>query len=281
MTSVKELFKQYIRPLEPIATGVAPQLSGMRRFQAILFDVYGTLLIIAPEEIDATQPSKLLADMLGRYGIRDAPAQIIAAFRNAIDQSHQKAHQQGVDHPEIDIISIWQTVLGIKNPEVASAVALEYELIHHAVYAMPGLAALLATYRQAGVTMGIISNAQFYTPPLLEHFLGASLAQWGFDPRLIFFSWQWGQAKPASLMFQKAKAVLAQMNIAAEDTLFVGNDVDNDIVPAKAIGFKAALFAGDQRSLRLGDRAGGLQECAPDLTITDLRQLIAATRDDG
>jgi putative hydrolase of the HAD superfamily len=53
----------------------------------------------------------------------------------------------------------------------------------------------------------------------------------------------------------------------------VGNDKLNDIWPATQLGLKTALFAGDQRSLRLREndvRCSGLE---PDLVITRLSQL--------
>ena len=48
----------------------------------------------------------------------------------------------------------------------------------------------------------------------------------------------------------------------------------NDIFPAQKVGFKTALFAGDQRSLRLRADDPRCRELTPDLVVTDLGQLI-------
>lgn len=41
-----------------------------------------------------------------------------------------------------------------------------------------------------------------------------------------------------------------QLGIESSQTLYVGNDMLNDIYPAQQLGLKTAFFAGDQRSLR-------------------------------
>ena len=117
-----------------------------------------------------------------------------------------------------------------------------------------------------------------FTPFIcFERFLGTTLERRGFDQRLIFFSCDSGHAKPSTFMFQRAKAILSGMGIPAASVLYVGNDMRNDILPAKAVGFKTALFAGDRRSLRLRESDDRCRDLSPDLIVTDLRQLIAGT----
>ena len=64
-----------------------------------------------------------------------------------------------------------------------------------------------------------------------------------------------------------------QKGIAAAETVFVGNDMLNDVMPASRAGFRTALFAGDQRSLRLRTGDARVAEVTPDLILTDLSQL--------
>jgi FMN phosphatase YigB (HAD superfamily) len=53
---------------------------------------------------------------------------------------------------------------------------------------------------------------------------------------------------------------LAGRGISPEETLFIGNDPLQDILPAAALGFKTALFTGHPDSFRPGD-------CTPDFVI--------------
>ena len=46
-----------------------------------------------------------------------------------------------------------------------------------------------------------------------------------------------------------------------------------DIVPAKTVGFKTGLFAGDQRSLRLGQFKTPITAKSVDLILTELSQI--------
>ena len=122
--------------------------------------------------------------------------------------------------------------------------------------------------------MGIISNAQFYTAYLFKWFLGSDLNDLGFDPELVYYSYQYEIAKPSPILFQLAAQKLKERGITPPCVLYIGNDMLNDIYPAKAIGFQTALFAGDRRSLRLRADDPRCKHLRADLVITDLDQLI-------
>jgi putative hydrolase of the HAD superfamily len=123
--------------------------------------------------------------------------------------------------------------------------------------------------------LGIISNAQFYTPLLFEAFFGALPEKIGFDPELLMYSFEMGEAKPSSRLFNKAASVLAGRGINARNCLFVGNDMFTDIWGAQSAfsegeGFQTALFAGDGRSLRLREADKRIGNCRPSLVIRHL-----------
>lgn len=122
--------------------------------------------------------------------------------------------------------------------------------------------------------MGLISNAQFYTVYLFKWLLGAAPEDLGFQPGLIFLSYQTGYAKPSPELFQRAADALNKMNIQTQAVLFMGNDMLNDILPAKRAGFKTALFAGDKRSLRLRKDDPRCRNQSADIVLTDLIQLF-------
>jgi putative hydrolase of the HAD superfamily len=139
---------------------------------------------------------------------------------------------------------------------------------------MPGMATTLAEIRALGLKLGIISNAQFYTAPILEAFCKSRLEQIGFDSQLSYFSYCFGRAKPDVFLYNRAAEGLADLGIAPEQVLYVGNHMAKDIVPAKTVGFKTGLFAGDQRSLRLDRYTPPLTPRLVDLILTDLNQIV-------
>jgi putative hydrolase of the HAD superfamily len=83
-----------------------------------------------------------------------------------------------------------------------------------------------------------------------------------FDP--IIVSGDHGYRKPDGRLFQYA---LDGMGVAAGNALYVGNDMHRDIYGAREAGLTTVMFDSDQ-----GTKA--YQDCAPDHTITDFRDLL-------
>lgn len=264
-------------PLAPIPTDMAPRLPPLNGIEAVLFDVYGTLYISGSGDISLAQTERradgALAALLQKFGIDVPPGILQETFFAAIKASHAASRQSGIAYPEVEIDTIWQAVTRWEDLERVRAFAVEYELLVNPVGPMPHLAEVLAACRAAGVVMGIISNAQFFTPLLFDWFLDANPEDLGFSKELLLYSWQWGQAKPSAKLFELAIKRLGRRGISPRKTLYIGNDMLNDILPSRSAGFRTALFAGDKRSLRLRNREPRCTGLHPDLIITDLVQL--------
>ena len=275
----KDLRAEYLQPLKPIPTGTAAVLSKMTTYEAILFDVYGTLLVSGAGEIGLLPGNPTgqdrIQELLQRFGIELTPQELRQALVRAIETEHRKMKNMGIPFPEVDIRRVWTDVLQLRQRSTVQRFALEYEWIINPVFPMPGAATVIRACLDKKVLLGIISNAQFYTERTLGDLFGEDLYAKGFDPRLRFFSWQEQHAKPGETMFRRARETLESMDILAESALYVGNDMLNDIRPAAAVGFQTALFAGDRRSLRARKDDERCREVRPDLVVTDLRQLLA------
>ncbi|BBO73593.1 hydrolase [Desulfosarcina widdelii] len=280
MEDFDDICRRYLGPLEPIATGMRANLPKMGPCGAILFDVYGTLLVSGAGEIGLVQaqPSGMdrLPELLKRYEIAHAPRKLQSMLRRGIEAEHRSQQAKGVDFPEVDIVRIWQEIIELRDLSLVKAFALAYELITNPVFPMPGAGTLARLCKKKGIPMGIISNAQFYTPIVLAWLFGKELYDSAFDPRLRFYSWQQGCAKPSATLFNRAKAALQSMGIPSESVLYVGNDMRNDIRPATEAGFRTALFAGDRRSLRLRYEDEPFRDVSPDWIVTHLNQLAEA-----
>ncbi len=273
-----DLIRAYLTPMSPQPTAMLPGGRLTERIECILFDIYGTLFISGAGDISlarkaAPQISKL-ERLLAKFEVGISPRMLIEQLHQAIDTRHQQLVHSGIDIPEIEIDKIWLQILACDDIEQARKFAIEYELIANPVYPMPNLAKLLTACRQQNRRMGLVSNAQFFTPFLFEWFLGADMASLGFDSELIFLSYQMGYAKPSLVLFETAAAALNAKGIATSSVLVVGNDMRNDIYPARILGFQTALFAGDARSLRLRADDPRCRNLSADLILTDLAQLI-------
>lgn len=292
--------RELSRPLAPLPTGVQPLLRPTPAVRAVLFDVYGTLIISAAGEIGAAaspgrpQPVDSLAEAFGALRL-PLPPQAGAAERlleSIIRARQERSRAAGVEFPEVDIVSVYRELLrrlgGLagtrlpSGPRLAARLALEHELRRNPTWGMPGAGTTLASLKARGLLLGIVSNAQFYTPWLFPAHLGADLRALGFTPALCSWSYRRGCAKPSADLFRPVLRALERRGVVPSATLVVGNDRRNDVLPASRLGCRAALFAGDARSYRpreqepptdgpQGDR-GALVK--PHLLLTALPQLL-------
>jgi len=270
---------QYLRPLKPQPTSLSAHGELRERIECILFDVYGTLFISGSGDISVSQRISPVHDrikeLLTKYSIRRSPEEILHTLYGSIEARHGALRRNGVEYPEVIIEQIWQQVLDIEDQIITQQFAIEFEMITNPISPMPHLKTMLSACRKQKILMGIISNAQFYTPLLFNWFLNSNMQDLGFDPDLLFYSFQHQVAKPSLALFEMAAANLDARGIKPVAVLYVGNDMLNDMYPAHCIGFQTALFAGDRRSLRLRTDDPRCADLKPDLVLTDLGQLIS------
>jgi putative hydrolase of the HAD superfamily len=285
---LEDLVRRRLRPLAPRPTGETPRLPALPGIRAFVFDVYGTLLISASGDVgtepdDVPAPALAFGEAAESAGLSSVPdaGRAILAYREAIDRSHARSRASGVQYPEVDAIAVWREAF--ERLQAADAVAeeatlrrfaLEYELRANPIWPMPNCGKTLESIRGAGWPLGIVSNAQFYTPISLAAALAADLPSLGFDEGLCFYSFQHGQAKPGRYLYELAAEAFRERGVAPAEVLYVGNDLLNDALPASQVGFRTALFAGDARSLR--KRAGDerVRGFEADAIVTDLSQLL-------
>ena len=274
----KQSIQKYIHPLTPLKTSLTSAGKLREEIKCVLFDIYGTLFISGSGDIGLTEPDSpqlaQLKELLAEYRIYKTPRAILQELNGAVNARHAALRKRGIDFPEVKIDQIWRQVLQNENQTAVRQFAAEFEYITNPVFPMPHLSDLLTACREQGLLMGIISNAQFYTPCLFQWFLDADPEDLGFNSNLIFYSYRYEMAKPSPLLFKMAVETLKAGGIQPSAVLYLGNDMLNDIYPARNAEFQTALFAGDQRSLRMRTEDLRCRGLKPDLIVTDLRQLI-------
>jgi putative hydrolase of the HAD superfamily len=284
-----ERLRRHAHPLTPLPTDRRAVLTPLPGIRALLFDVYGTLFVSSSGDIassDGKVRSRAMAKALEAVGLpadrttSERAAQILV---ESVHRTHKKLRDGGLEYPEVDIRDIFGEVLAdlharglcgeIPSRKLCEILAAEYERLSNPTWPMPGLLDTLRYLRERNVSLGIISNAQFYTPLLFPALLNRSLENLGFDPGLCVFSYRLREAKPSPRLFRRALEVLSRRAVEPNQALYVGNDRLNDIRPSARAGMKTALFAGDSRSYRPREADPRIRGVKEDVLLTDLRQL--------
>lgn len=285
------VFKERCRPLSPLPTALSPQLPPPdKSIRAVLFDIYGTLICSGVGDISLDQSahqSGLLKQLIIAVGFpwrpASCPENLATAFNEHIQSINQSAKANGVAYPEVDILEVWTQLIadwtGVdladpSNQKRLQRLAVEYECAVNPVWPNPALAEVLAACQQQHCVIGLVSNAQFYTPIMMESFLGKTLEQVGFPADLQVWSYQERRGKPDTSLFEKiAQNLASRHGIAPSDALFVGNDCLKDVWAASQAGLRGVLYAGDARSLRLREDDPRCRALSPYATVTSLAQI--------
>ena len=289
MSSIATVIRDSLSPLAPIPTGMDARLEVPWTVRAVLFDIYGTLLISGTGDIGIAATQRQTPDIGDIMASSGFPAVLDSAAAEApelldafIRREHDALRAAGTDYPEVEIREIWFSVMeelwnrGMLEPPPGGSstdeLALRHELSVNPVWTMPGFPEIVGTLKAGGLRIGIVSNAQFYTPLILEALAGKSLEDLGFEPPLCAWSYRLRRSKPSPRVFEGPLSQLAADGIPPSEILYVGNDMLNDVSAASLAGCRTALFAGDRRSLRLreGDERA---DAEPDMVVTELGQL--------
>lgn len=288
-----QLFRDRTEPLPSAPAKVEKRIpNAIGNFKAVIFDVYGTLISSGAGDISLAQPaaqSDLIRRLLQSIGLEQAtsPPNYAAQFNQEIQRRHQEARRQGIDFPEVDILEVWKALIrqwtrqnSIAPPDLLQLrrLAVEYECAVNPVWPNEGCREIIEYCRRAGLRLGIVSNAQFYTPLMLEALLGKTLSALGFDPALQLWSYLEKRAKPDPALGETiARRLQSQFRIPRKETIFIGNDMLKDIWSARQAGFCGVLFAGDRRSLRLrldDSRCRNLKPYAIVTSLSQIRELL-------
>ena len=297
MKYIKECLKTF-RELEPLPVEPfnAFRTTPKRKIRALIFDIYGTLLMSGSGDVfsDEMNLAEIL-EVFKRSGIKitsgkpaKTASEVLAIFTDTVAKSHREARAAGIAYPEIDIREIWDEVICVMSSAGSLAAGHDYssekisfyfEAVTNPVFPMPGMKKLINKLDKKEKVLGIISNAQFYTPVIMNYFMtekihdGIEISP--FRKSLVKYSFLERRSKPDIALFDSVRETLKDdFDIPPEETLFIGNDMFKDIYPASKAGFATVLFAGDGRSLRLREDKPELKGIEPDYTVNDLESIL-------
>ena len=226
-------------------------------FDAITFDVYGTLIDWEPSII------AFLGKWADRYAIRAGGQDLLMAF----DRARAEIQQERPAHlyPEV-LRRCFDRISAEFNVPVNAELRDEFSRTAHTwlPYAdtHKGLKAL-----QARAKIGALSNID-------EASLASSCKHMDFRFDLVVTAERVVAYKPDTPHFTTAIAELAAMGIERRRILHVGQSLRADITPANTHGLTCAWINRPGRALGL--KGYGAEQAKPDLTVSTLAELVEA-----
>ncbi|MEL6108326.1 MAG: HAD family hydrolase [Planctomycetota bacterium] len=269
------------RPLEPLPTEITPRLGDLSDIQAVIFDVYGTLVVSGSGDVgvaDETGRGESISAAMSAAGVAVDRIPSIERLHAVIRGSNDERRSEDCPKPEVDIVECWRQVLSESSVEASTEqcnrLAAEYESRANPTWPMPDAMSVLRQLSGAETRIGIVSNAQAFTLSLVEDLAGKFGVDSILDPNLCVFSNRYRQAKPGPRLFEVLRGGLGRLGIAPEQAVYVGNDRLNDVWSAHQAGLRTAWFAGDRRSLRDRRDDPRVADLPHDIVLTRLNQLL-------
>jgi phosphoglycolate phosphatase-like HAD superfamily hydrolase len=282
---------------------VKPHLVRLPGLRAVTWNVYGTLLAVSGGDLVFQHPNdfvmnvaldktvqefKMWASMSRKPG---QPADYMKViYEQVLDQQRLAPAVGGEKYAEVGADRVWEAVIkklfqkdykfdatfyGSLN-EYSRKVAYFFHASLQGTGCYPGAAAALRHVAGAGLAQGLLADAQCFTTVQLQRGLAAqqpvSLDE-VIPPELRTLSFEVRARKPSERLFRQGLQQLAARGIAPDQVLHVGSRVAQDLVPAKRLGMKTALFAGDRASLQATPEQLQAAPTRPDVLLSELSQI--------
>jgi FMN phosphatase YigB (HAD superfamily) len=279
-----------------------PHLAKLDGIQAILWNVYGTLIAISEGQLIYEHSQAMINEIVLEKTVEEfkmwgsmarKPGQpsdyLRDLFKRAFDEL--KLTSGNDKYPELPADKIWDNIIkklmqkeykfdaahyGSIN-QYTQKIAYFYHASLQGTGAYPGAADALNTVNGLGIRQGVLADGQCFTLTQLARGLRGQDSGLQLDDvlatNLRFLSYAHKAKKPSETLFKAAMHGLRSAGIDPSATLHVGSSLERDIGPAKKLGMRTALFAGDRASLvatpdKLKDPA-----FRPDVMLTELSQI--------
>ncbi|HLJ96937.1 MAG TPA: HAD hydrolase-like protein [Gemmataceae bacterium] len=280
-----------------------PYLVRLPDVRAVTWNVYGTLLAISGGELYFEHPVKFIMEVALDKTIQEfkmwgsmsrKPGQPADYLRQIYSNllSEQSTQPAGAEkYPQIAADRLWEAFIkkllqkdyqfdagfyGSLN-EFSRKVAYFFHASLQGTACYPGAARALRHVKEAGLAQGLIADGQCFTLVQLQRGLsredaGARVDDW-IDPNLRALSYELRARKPSERLFRHLLSALAERHIDAQEVLHIGSRAAVDIAPARRLGMKTGLFAGDKASLQATRDQMKDAATRPDVLLTELDQI--------
>jgi FMN phosphatase YigB (HAD superfamily) len=290
-------------PPDVDAPKAKPYLVKLPGVRAVTWSVYGTLLSISGGDLCLEHPQKFIMDLALDKTIQEfkmwkamtrkpgQPADYMRLiYKNVLDEL-SFLPVTGERQPEIPVEKIWENIIKklAQNEYTFNAtfygsqddysvkVAYFFHISLQGTACYPGAYEALHYVHKSLGKQGLLSNGQCFTPVQLARGLRAQDAAKSLDqlipPEMRVLSHAIRGRKPSERLYREMLDQLREQGLKPDEVLHVGSSIAGDVVPARRLGMKVALFAGDKASLQATPDQLKQSGTRPDVLLTSPEQI--------
>jgi FMN phosphatase YigB (HAD superfamily) len=290
-------------PLPVTTPSARPHLRRLPGIRLVTWNLYGTLLAIGDGELHFEHPNTFIMELALDKTLQEfkmwgsmtrKPGQPFEYLRQlytkALDEQRlAPSHKE--KHPELSAERVWENIIkkllqkdyqfdagffGSLN-EYSKKVAYFFHANLQGTACYPGAAEALRHVRRCGLHQGLLANAQCFSLVQLQRGLtrqdGAANLDDLFEADLRVLSCDLGVRKPSERLYKNLLEAAAAHGIQPHQVLHIGSRIAWDVRPARKLGMRTALFAGDAASLQASKTELKVAANRPDRLMTELGQL--------
>ena len=280
-----------------------PHLSKLPKVRTVLWNVYGTLLNLFNGELLFEHPTEFVMNVALDKTIQEfkmwasmsrKPGKPSAYMGQIYSQLlfERRAASGGEKYPEVASDGLWEAIVkkllqkdyswdtgfyGALN-ELSQKIAYFFHASLQGTACFAGAAQTLDELSQKGLKHGILADGQCFSLVQLHRGIVSQDETLEpdqlFDKRLCVLSYQHRARKPSEKLWDEIRERLEKLGIDPTTVLHVGSRIEQDLAPAKRLGMKTALFAGDKASLQAKPEQMKDAQKRPDVLLTEMSQLI-------
>jgi FMN phosphatase YigB (HAD superfamily) len=287
-------------PPPPHPPKAKPYLVRMPQVRAVTWSLYGTLLNIFSGQLLFEHPDKFVMDIALDKTVQEfkmwgsmvrkpgQPSEYMGQIYRGVLTDLRLAPSHKEKHPEISSERVWEEIVkklqkkdykydvaffGPMN-DYCRKIAYFFHASLQGTACYDGAAQALEQVHNLGLKQGLIADAQCFSFVQLQRGLKQQHCATGADILIDrssrALSWEVGGRTPSERLF---KHCLKGLGIPPAQVLHVGSRLELDLMPAKKLGMRTALFAGDKESLQATPDQLKDPATRPDVLLTELPQI--------
>jgi FMN phosphatase YigB (HAD superfamily) len=280
-----------------------PHLVRLPQVRVVAWDIYGTLLHIFNGQILFQHPQKFVMDIAldktvqefkmwgSMYRKPGQPSEFLGQMYEKSLTELRMAPSPGEKHPEILAERVWEGVVnklfqkeyrfdtGFYGPlsEYCRKIAYFFHASLQGTACHEGCGGAIEQLQARGIKQGLLGDAQCFTLLQLQRALAAQHCGMSlpmlFDPSLRALSCEQAGRKPSERLFRHFLQGVSGVGLTAPQVLHVSTRLA-DLLAAKKLGMRTALFAADKESLQAAPEQLKVHANRPDVLVTELTQVV-------